>query len=127
MNTGQYLCVHRVPTSVPKIVFDILNKYAILNHDMNTTEQLEKIIPGKTYPSYAKVVDKGEKPVEFYLNSFYVGMYCAIHVDGHVAVQTGDHDNKRFCRMLKEDLNRAIARGADVEIGSICECKLTMD
>jgi len=95
---------------------------------MTTIEKLKQIVPGKTYPSYVKVTEKGQKDIEFHLNSFYVGMYCAIHIDGssQPAVQTGDHNNKRFCAGLKRDLNKALVRGATVEIGSIRNCVLEM-
>ena len=91
---------------------------------MNLKEQLKAIIPGKTYPSHVKITED-KNVIEFHLNSFFVGMYCAIHIDGNVAAQTGDHDNKKFCRGLKKDIDKAIARGAEVEISSLRECKLT--
>ena len=95
---------------------------------MNIIEQLKTIVPGKTYPRNVKVTEKGQKTVEFHLNSFFVGMYCAIHIDGKSmpAVQTGDHNNKRFCRGLKRDLNKALARGATVEISGISNCQLSI-
>ena len=91
-----------------------------------TTEQLKQIVPGKTYPAYVKVEEKGQPTIEFHCNSFFVGMYCAIHINGNVATQTGDHDNKRFCRQLKKDLAKALARGAKVEISSIFPVKTEM-
>jgi|ERR1035437_3734215 hypothetical protein len=97
---------------------------------MNIKEQLCRIIPGKTYPSYVKVEEKDKSGkqmlVEFHLNSFFVGMYCAVHINGNVATQTGDYDNKKFTRGLKKDLAKAVARGAKIEIGSIRDCKLTV-
>jgi len=93
---------------------------------MNATEILKTIKPGKNYPSYVKVEEKGHPLVEFHLNSFYVGMYCAIHVNGSVAAQQGDHNNKGFCTKLKKDLTKAIARGAIVEISGIRNCQLEM-
>jgi hypothetical protein len=98
---------------------------------MNTTQakfetQLASIVPGKTYPSEVLVTEPDKHVVQFQLNSFFTGMYCAIHFDGKLATQTGDHDNKRFCRTLKRDLKAANVRGAVVSIGSIRECKLTI-
>jgi hypothetical protein len=91
-------------------------------------EPLKPIKPGKTYPSYVKVTEKDGTTVEFHCNSFYVGMYCAIHLNGssQPAVQTGDHNNKKFCTKLKQDLKKAYQRGATVEIGAIRDCQLTM-
>ena len=94
---------------------------------MIVKDKLKEIKAGKTYPSYVKVVEKNGMVVEFHLNSFYVGMYCAIHVNGNVAAQTSDHNNKGFVTNLKKDLTKAIAHGATVKIGSIRDCKLTMD
>ena len=92
---------------------------------MNILEQLKTIKPGKTYPRNVKVTEKDGKTIEFHLNSFYVGMYCAIHIDGSsTPVQTGDHDNIKFCRGLKRDLAKAIARGATVEISPVSNCQL---
>ena len=91
---------------------------------MTIDEQMKEIVPGKTYPAYVKVVEKDGNIIEFHLNSFYVGMYCAIHFNGNVATQTGDHNNKGFCSRLKKDLVKAIGRGATVEIGSIRNCQL---
>ena len=95
---------------------------------MNITEQLKTIKPGKTYPRYAKVTEKDGMTVEFHLNSFYVGMYCAIHINGKEmpAMQTGDNNNVKFCRGLKQDLAKAIARGATVEISTVSKCQLSI-
>ncbi len=90
-------------------------------------EQLKSIVPGKTYPAYVKVEEKGMPLLEFHLNSFYVGMYCAIHVNGNVAAQNGDHNNALMVRKLKKDIAKAIERGAKIEISDIRPCKLTMD
>ena len=90
-------------------------------------EQLKAIKPGKTYPTSVKVTEPNGMKIEFLLCSYYVGMYCAIHVNGaNIPAQTGDHDNIKFVRGLKRDLNKAIVRGATVEIGSIRDCQLTM-
>ncbi len=99
---------------------------------MNTTQAnidlLKTIKPGVNYPSFVKVVEAGQKTLEFHLQSYYVGMYCALHIDGlSTPHQTGDHDNKRFVQGLVKDLNKAIGRGAVVEICGIRPCKLTMD
>jgi hypothetical protein len=94
---------------------------------MSLKEQLAQIKPGKNYPSYVKVTEKDGEVVEFYCNSFYVGMYCAIHLNGRVASQSGDHNNKTFVTKLKKDLTNAESRGATVEIGSIRDCELTMN
>ena len=94
----------------------------------NITDKLKAIKPGKTYPSYVKVTEKDGVKVEFHLNSFYVGMYCAVHINGNSmpVFQTGDHNNKKFCTRLMRDLKKAIERGATVEIGSIRNCQLEM-
>jgi hypothetical protein len=94
---------------------------------MTTEDQIKAIKAGKQYPSYVKVTEPGNPTVEFHLNSFYVGMYCAIYVNGKVAAQTGDHNNKKCVAGLKKDLLNAIKRGATVELGSIRDCKLEID
>jgi hypothetical protein len=86
---------------------------------MNATEILKTIKPGKNYPADVEVIEKNGMKVKFCMNSFFVGMYCAIYVNGNLASQTGDYDNKKFCTDLKKDLTKAIARGAIVEISSI--------
>ncbi len=86
-------------------------------------EQLQAIKPGQNYPRHAMVTEMVEgkrEEVKFALNSFYVGMYCAIHINGAtIPIQSGDHDNKRLVRGLKRDLTRALERGALVEIGAL--------
>jgi hypothetical protein len=93
---------------------------------MTNDEKLKLIVPGKTYPAHVKVTEKGGMVVDFWLNSFFVGMYCCIHVNGNVAHQTGDHNNKKFCTGLKKDIKSAIARGATVEIDDVRNCQLEM-
>ncbi len=90
-------------------------------------EKLDAIKPGVNYPSCVHITEtKGKKmDVKFLLNSFMVGMYCAIHINGgSMPVQTGDHDNKKFVTGLKKDIFRAIKRGAKVEIDALYPCKL---
>jgi len=90
-------------------------------------ESLKLIEPGKTYPStvtIAETIDGKETEVKFILQSYIVGMYCAIYVNSQtVPAQTGDHDNMTLVRGLKSDIAKAIKRGAKVEIGSILEVK----
>ena len=95
---------------------------------MNLIEQLKAIVPGKTYPKNVKVTEKDGTVVTFHLNSFFVGMYCAIHINGSTmpAIQSGDHNNKKFVSGLKRDINKAIARGATVEICGISPIQSTM-
>jgi hypothetical protein len=89
----------------------------------NIKDQLKQIIPGKTYPrgvTITETVDGKFLEVRFLLQSYVVGMYCAIHFDRtSVPHQTGDHDNKKFVRSLKKDILKALERGADVTIESI--------
>jgi len=91
---------------------------------MNTIEQLKAIKPGKTYPSEVVVIEKNHQTIKFCLNSFYVGMYCAVYLNGNLALQTGDRNNKTFCLKLKRNLKAALTRGATLEIGSIRNCQL---
>ncbi len=89
---------------------------------MTTEETLKKIVPGKTYPAEVTVNDTFEgKPmmVKFCYNSFFVGMYCCVYINGNVASQGGDRNNKTCMTRLKKDLKAALARGATVEIGDI--------
>lgn len=83
---------------------------------MNTIDDIK---PGKTYPSSVVVTEKDGMVVKFCMNSFFVGMYCAIYVNGSLATQNGDHNNKGFCTKLKKDLKAALARGATLEISGI--------
>ena len=81
--------------------------------------KMAEILPGETYPRFVKITEKilGKQcEVCFYLQSYYVGMYCAIHIDGGNAQQTGDGNNKTFVTKLKKDISAAIKRGAKVEI-----------
>lgn len=89
---------------------------------MTTEDTLKAIIPGKTYPAEVTVREVFEgKPmtVKFCFNSFFVGMYCCVYVNGNVASQGGDHTNKTCISKLKKDLKAALKRGATVEIGDI--------
>jgi hypothetical protein len=89
----------------------------------NIKDQLKQIIPGKTYPrcvTITETVNGKFLELRFMLQSYCVGMYCAIHFDrGSVPHQCGDHDNKKFVRGLKNDIARAVSRGAEVTIESI--------
>lgn len=95
-------------------------------------EQLKEIKPGKTYPRHVEIDEPAGpdgKPakIEFRLQSYYVGMYCALHIDGRLVAQFGDHNNKMFVTKLKADIKRAIVRGAKVKIGSIRPIVSTID
>lgn len=94
---------------------------------MTTTEQLKKIVPGKTYTTGVVITETTGEVVKFCMNSFFVGMYCAIYVNGRLATQAGDHDNKGFTRKLKRDIVKAMDRGAKVEIDSIFPVKSLED
>jgi len=89
-------------------------------------EKLRTIKPGVNYPTSVNVIEKHEGKtmnVNFGLCSYVTGMYCAIHINGQLANQTGDHNNKTFVGKLKRDLQKAIDRGAQVEIGSVLPIK----
>jgi len=85
---------------------------------------MEEIVPGKTYPKYVSIKEKDGMHIELRLNSFFVGMYCEIQINGKLAGQVGDHNNKKFVTGLKKDITKAMERGATVEIGSIAPVKL---
>ena len=91
------------------------------------TKQLEQIVPGKTYPYsvYIQEVINGKViKIKFLLQSYVVGMYCAIHVeDSTQSFQTGHQNQKSFTAKLKKDIVKAITRGATVEIGPIQNVK----
>lgn len=92
-------------------------------------KDLAAIKPGVNYPRCVNVVEvvKGQPhETSFRLQSYWVGMYCAIYVNGSLAMQTGDYDNKRFVATLKRDLKAAIQRGAEVTCGCIFPIK-TLD
>lgn len=93
---------------------------------MTTEEALKAIIPGKTYPAEVNVEETiADVPskIKFCFNSFFVGMYCCVYINGKVASQGGDHNNKSCIASLKKDLKAALKRGAKVEIGSIRQVK----
>lgn len=91
---------------------------------MTTKEQLKAIVPGKTYPSEVEITEKDGRVIKFLLNSYYCGMYCAIYANGNLAMQTGDHNNKKFTTGLKRDVIKALKRGAIVEIDSVRDVKV---
>jgi hypothetical protein len=86
-------------------------------------QTLEKIVPGKTYPSSVLITEAPtEQPmkIKFNLQSYVVGMYTAIYInDATMPIQTGDHNNKKMVTGLKKDILKALDRGATVEIGTI--------
>lgn len=89
---------------------------------MTIEEQLKEIKPGVNYPASVTVKEKVEgkdTTVSFLLQSYYVGMYCSIGINGEHAHQCGDHNNKTFVRKLVQDIRSAIKRGASVEIGTL--------
>jgi hypothetical protein len=90
-------------------------------------EKLKMIVPGKTYPQSVHIVeqvDGKEMKIRFLLQSYVVGMYCAIHFPHcQIPEQTGDHNNKTLVAKLKKDIAKAIERGAQVEIGAIIPIK----
>lgn len=90
-------------------------------------EKLKMIKPGKTYPQSVNIVeqvDGKEMKIRFALQSYVVGMYCAIYFpERQCPHQTGDHNNKTFVAGLKKDITKAIERGATVEIGAIIPIK----
>ena len=86
-------------------------------------ETMKKIVPGKTYPRRVTIREIfNNEPIEviFILQSYVVGMYCAIYFPNtSTPIQTGDHNNKTFVTKLKKDISSAIDRNADVEISCI--------
>ena len=92
---------------------------------------LDDIKPGVNYPTTVEITEVfgGEEvTVRFILQSYYVGMYCAIYFPNmQIPQQVGDYDNKRFVTKLKRDIKRAIERGAEVEIGDILPVKTTTE
>ena len=93
---------------------------------MSTTEQLKALKPGVNYPNHAFVDEMvaGQRVViKFNLQSYVSGMYAAIYADNQLVSQTGDHNNKSFVTRLKNDLKRAIERGAKVELGQLVPIK----
>ena len=88
--------------------------------------KLRSIKPGVNYPTQVIIKERVNGKlltIIFNMCSYFVGMYCAVHINGHVATQTGDHNNKIFMAKLKCDIAKAIDRGATVEFGSIMPIK----
>jgi len=84
--------------------------------------QLDAIKPGQTYASEVVIKESfSGKPVtvKFCFNSFVVGMYMCVYVDGQLATQGGDHNNKGCMVTMKRDIKKALEREAKVTIGSI--------
>lgn len=82
--------------------------------------KLKLIIPGRTYPSSVEIMEKDGNRILFLLQSYVVGMYCAIHFNNEtIHHQTGDHNNKTFVSKLKKDIAKALERGAIVTLGTI--------
>lgn len=92
--------------------------------------QLATIKPGENYPTNVTITETADGKtvkVKFLLQSYFVGMYCAIYVgDGGMPHQTGDHNNKTLVTKLKKDISKALKRGATVEIGSLAPVKTEM-
>ncbi len=85
-----------------------------------TLETLKAIKPGVNYPASVTVEEPDHSRIMFLLQSYFVGMYCAIHVnESRMPHQTGDHNNKTFVTNLKRDLKKSLARGATVEVGPL--------
>ena len=88
---------------------------------------IDDIKPGQNYPSRVLIKEKDGTEARFCLNSYFVGMYAAIYLNGELVAQSGDHDNKTFCRKLKKDIAKAQTRGATIEIMGIVPIKTTMN
>ena len=116
-----------VPVEVCKKILDAGQVTGSLTHMNATTQaQFDKIVAGKTYPHNVKITEdyKGKKMVvSFNMQSYFVGMYCAMYLDGKLASQTGDHNNKGFVTKLRKDILAADKRGAEIEISGIDNIK----
>ena len=99
------------------------------SEDHKLTEQrLKDWKPGVNYPGSVEVTEPDGNQIKFLMQSYFVGMYCAIYFPGSSQPhQTGDHDNTGFSRKLKKDLKNALARGAKVVISSLRPVKKHMD
>jgi hypothetical protein len=91
-------------------------------------EQIKAIKPGLNYPAFVRIEEPKRQAITFLLQSYYVGTYCAIHVgDSRMpAIQTGDRNNKTFVTKLKRGMNKALVRGATMQIGALRPCRLTL-
>jgi hypothetical protein len=111
----------------PAVLIGRAKKLAELSIKALPPPCVDDIKPGKNYPTsvtITEMVEGKEMEIRFLLQSYIVGMYCAIHFrKGDVPAQTGDHDNKKFVKGLVKDIKKAIRRGAKVEIGSIAPVK----
>lgn len=92
-----------------------------MNPELKT--QLKSIVPGQTYPTSVNITETDGTVVRFVHQSYIVGMYCAIYVNGQLATQGGDHDNKKHVARLKRDIVESDKRGATIEIGSVIPVK----
>ena len=81
--------------------------------------KLAEILPGETYPRFVRINEKisgKQQELCFYLQSYFVGMYCAAHINGRLVQQGGDSNNKTFVTRLKKDIKNAVKRGAKAEV-----------
>ena len=92
---------------------------------MKTQDALKAIVPGKTYPTVVDITEPDGKRVQLQMNSFEIGMYCAINLNSNMVSQGGHSNQKTFTQRLKRDIEKALSRGAKVKIGSIAKVKLT--
>ena len=82
-------------------------------------KRLTQLFPARPYPTDVTITKEGGT-FKFCLQSYVVGMYCAIYAQGSSSpLQTGDRNNHSFVRKLKSDLKSAEKRGATVEIGQV--------
>lgn len=92
--------------------------------------KLKSIKPGVNYPTLVEIeetTDAGPIKLRLLLQSYFVGMYCALYINQEqLPRQCGDHDNRKFVRGLKRDIENAINRGASVVIESIQPIKTEM-
>jgi hypothetical protein len=89
-------------------------------------ERLNQIVPGETYPIYVRISERGVI-IEFTLVALYLGTCCNAHVNGFFAFQFTDRNNSTICANLKRDLEFALLRGAEIEIGDLHKCANVID
>jgi len=92
----------------------------------STADTLKAIKPGETYPRDVIITESDGTIVKFLLESYFVGMYCAVYINGDLCQQTGDHNNKSFVARLKKDIQKALKRDATIEFGAVFPVKKDM-
>jgi hypothetical protein len=74
---------------------------------------------GTLFPNAVTITEPDGTVVKMLVAIYYVGVYCAIYVNGRLIEQAGNHNQKAFVQAYLRDIKKALARGASVEEGTM--------